>query len=215
MEHTKSNNLLKIWNQNKIATNAWLTIPHSWTAEIVANAGFDACTIDLQHGLADYQVATTMLQSINTTNAVPLVRVPWNEPILTMRMLDAGALGIIAPMINNEKEVKVFIESCKYPPIGSRSYGPIRASLTLGQDYFYEANNEVLAIAMIETKEGLEKVEEIASVEGLNGFYIGTIDLSISLGFKALGDLHDPNLMSALQKIIDTAKSHNLFVGIH
>ena len=211
----KNNKLLEIWNQHKLATNAWLTIPSAWSSEIIANVGFDACTIDLQHGLADYQTAISMLQSMNTTNTVPLVRVPWNEPILIMRMLDAGAYGIIVPMIDNQKQVKDFIEACKYPPIGSRSYGPIRASLTLGSDYFEKANNEVLAIAMIETKVGLNNIDEIASVDGLNGFYIGTMDLSISLGLKILGDLHDATLMSAIQKIVDTAKEHNLFVGIH
>ena len=211
----KNNRLLEMWKQHKIATNAWLTIPNAWTAEIISNTGFDACTIDLQHGLADYQTALSMLQSINTSNTVPLVRVPWNEPILIMRMLDAGAYGIIVPMIDNQNQVKDFIEACKYPPIGSRSYGPIRASLTLGPDYFDNANNEVLAIAMIETKEGLNNIEEIASVDGLNGFYIGTIDLSISLGLKTLGDLHDTILMSAIQKIVDTAREHKLVVGIH
>jgi len=211
----KHNNLLSIWNQQKIATNAWLTIPHAWTAEIIAHTGFDACTIDLQHGLADYQTAVSMLQAISTSETVPLVRVPWNEPILIMRMLDAGAYGVIAPMINNVQETKVFVESCKYPPIGSRSYGPIRASLSYGNDYFQEANNDVLAIAMRETKEGLANVEEIASVEGLNGFYIGTIDLSISLGIKSLGDLHNEQLLSAIKSIVAAAKKHNLMVGVH
>ncbi len=215
LEIMKQNNLKKIWEQKKIATNAWLTIPHSWTAEIIANTGFDACTIDLQHGLLDYQVALTMLQSINTTESVPLVRVPWNEPIFIMKMLDAGALGIIAPMINNEQETKTFIEACRYPPAGFRSYGPFRASLTCGEDYFYEANKEVLAIALIETKEGLQNVEEIAGVEGLNGFYIGTVDLSISLGLKKLGDLQDTVLMSAVQTIVDIAHEYNLMIGIH
>ena len=169
----------------------------------------------MQHGLADYDVANNMLRAINATNAVPLVRVPWNEPILIMRMLDAGALGIIAPMINNRSETIEFINACKYPPIGNRSYGPIRASLILGRDYVPNANNEVLAFAMIETKEALDNLEEIANVKGLNGFYIGTMDLSISLGLENLGALHDPNLMSAIKRIISIAKENDLMVGIH
>lgn len=211
----KHNTLLQIWKQNKIATNAWLTIPSAWTAEIISSTGFDACTIDMQHGLIDYQTALTMLQSMQASGTVPLVRVPWNEPILTMKMLDAGAYGIIVPMIDNQKQIKDFIEVCKYPPLGSRSYGPIRSSLVLGDDYFKNANSEVLAIGMIETKEGLNNVEEIASFEGLNGFYIGTIDLSISLGIRPLGDLHSEKLISAITKIVDTAKKHDLIVGVH
>lgn len=211
----KHNKLLSIWSQQKIATNAWLTIPHAWTAELLAHTGFDACTIDMQHGLADYQTAVTMLQAINTTETVPLVRVPWNEPILIMRMLDAGAYGIIAPMINNVQETKALVEVCKYPPVGLRSYGPVRASLAYGSDYYPEANNEVLAIAMIETKEGLANVEHIANVQGLNGFYIGTIDLSISLGIKALGDLHNEQLINAIKSIVAAATKHGLMVGVH
>lgn len=211
----KQNKLLKIWDQGKIAINSWLAIPSSWTAEILANTGFDACTIDTQHGLADYQTAVNMLQAISTTETVPLVRVPWNEPILIMRMLDAGAFGIIAPMINNKSEAKSFVESCRYPPLGQRSYGPVRASLIAGDDYLQKANEEILAFAMIETKEGLENVEEIASVEGLNGFYIGTMDLSISLGIKELGDLHNPELISAMERILTVAKKHHLVVGVH
>lgn len=201
--------------QNKVAINAWLAIPNAWTAEIIANTGFDACTIDMQHGLADYQMALSMLQSISSTESTPLVRVPWNEQSIIMRMLDAGAYGIIVPMINTKEEVKTFIQACKYPPNGERSYGPIRASITLGENYFEEANNEVLAIIMIETKKGLENIEEIANVDGLNGFYIGTMDLSISLGLKTLGDLRDPILNSAIVKIVETAKEHNLVVGVH
>lgn len=211
----KHNKLPQIWNNKKIATNAWLTIPHAWTAEIIANTGFDACTIDLQHGLADYQTAVSMLQAINTTETIPLVRVPWNEPILIMRMLDAGAYGVIAPMINNVQETKALVEACKYPPVGLRSYGPLRASLVYGSDYYPEANNEVLAIAMIETKEGLANVEQIASVQGLNGFYIGTIDLSISLGIKPLGDLHNDQLVNAIKTIVNAATKHGLMVGVH
>lgn len=211
----KNNKLLQIWNQNNIAINSWLAIPNAWTTEILAKTGFDACTIDMQHGLADYQTAVAMLQAISTTETVPLVRVPWNEPILIMRMLDAGAYGIIAPMINTKEEVKAFVESCRYPPLGMRSYGPIRASLTYGNDYLKHANQEVLAIAMIETREGLKNIEDIASIEGLNGFYIGTMDLSISLGLKQLGSLHDTTLISSIEKIIEVAQKHNLVVGIH
>ena len=211
----KQNKLKQIWKDHKLVINSWLAIPNTWTAEILANTGFDACTIDMQHGLADYQTAVNMLQAISTTETVPLARVPWNEPILIMRMLDAGAYGIVAPMINNKAEAKAFVESCKYPPIGQRSYGPVRASLKYGTDYFQHANEEVLAIAMIETRGGLENVEEIASVEGLNGFYIGTIDLSISLGIKDLGNLHNPELIVAMKKIMEAAKKNNLIVGVH
>ncbi len=136
----RENKLKCLWQENKTAINAWLTIPSAWTAEVLAHAGFDALTIDMQHGLTDYQTAVTMLQAISTTDVVPLVRVPWNEPAMIMRLLDAGVYGIISPMINNRAEAEAFVSACRYPPLGYRSYGPIRANVYGGDDYFANAN---------------------------------------------------------------------------
>lgn len=204
-----------MWYENKIAINSWLTIPSSWVAELVANTGYDAVTIDMQHGLVGYQTAVEMLRAISTTDAVPMVRVPWNEPAIIMRILDAGAYGIICPMINNKRETEEFVRACRYPPHGFRSYGPLRASVYGGEDYYKHANEEVLTIAMIETVEGLENLEEILGVPGLDGLYIGTVDLSISLGLKGLGDLEDIDLMSALIKIKEATDKSGHIMGMH
>jgi len=147
----RTNRLRHLWTDGKTAVNAWLTIPSAWTAEVMAHAGFDAVTIDMQHGLIDYQTSLAMLQSISATGVVPLVRVPWNDPAAIMRALDAGACGIICPMINNRKEAEAFDGACRYAPGGYRSYGPTRAVLGAGKDYVARANDEVLAFAMIET----------------------------------------------------------------
>ena len=109
---------------NKKGLNAWCSIPSSVTAEILSGFDFESITIDLQHGLIDYQVALTMLQAISSTNITPLARVPWNEPGIIMKLLDAGALGIICPMINNAEDAKSFVEATKYVPDGYRSSGP-------------------------------------------------------------------------------------------
>lgn len=123
------NRLKHLWEQGKLTLNAWLTIPSAWTAEVIAYAGFDAVTIDMQHGLMDYQIALAMLQAISTTTVVPLARIPANEPNLIMRLLDAGVYGLVCPMVNNRFEAEAFVRACRYPPMGDRSYGPIRATV--------------------------------------------------------------------------------------
>src|SRR5688572_26203155 len=130
----RENTLRKTWRNGDAAINGWLAIPSAFSAEIMAHQGFDSLTIDLQHGLIDYQVAVSMLQAISTTSVVPLARVPWNEPGIVMRVLDAGAYGVICPMIDDADDVEALVRACKYPPRGHRSYGPVRASLYAGED---------------------------------------------------------------------------------
>lgn len=211
----RKNKLKQLWKQEKTAINAWLTIPDAWTAEIMAHIGFDAITIDMQHGLADYQTALSMLQAISTTDAVPLVRIPWNEPVAIMRLLDAGAYGLVCPMVNSREEAEAFVGACRYPPLGFRSYGPIRANIYAGDDYFDNANHEIMTFAMIETAQALDNIEEIVTTQGLDGVYVGTVDLSISMGLPGLGDLNDPELQDALNNIMMQVVKHKRIAGIH
>jgi 4-hydroxy-2-oxoheptanedioate aldolase len=211
----RENRLKQLWQAGKTALNAWLTIPSAWSAEILAHVGFDALTIDMQHGLADYNTALSMLQAISTTDVVPLVRVPWNEPLTIMRLLDAGVYGIIAPMVNNRAEAEAFVGACRYPPLGYRSYGPIRANVYAGDDYFAGANATVLTLAMIETAEALENLDDILSVEGLDGVYVGTVDLSISMGLPDLGKLDDVQLRRAIDLVLTATNKYGLIAGIH
>ena len=147
----RKNELRKIIADGKTVLNAWLAIANPFSAELMAHQGFDAVTIDLQHGPVDFQAAVGMLAAISTTPAVPMVRVPWNEPILTAKLLDAGAYGVICPMINSRAEAEALVSACRYPPRGSRSFGPNRAALYGGTDYWQHANDEILVFAMIET----------------------------------------------------------------
>ena len=211
----RENKLKTLWNDSKPALNAWLTIPSSWSAELMAHAGYDALTIDMQHGLMDFQIALSMLQAISTTEVVPLVRVPWNEPAMIMRMLDAGAYGIICPMVNTRTESERFVQACRYPPAGNRSYGPIRAATYAGDDYFTAANHTILALAMIETNQALDNVHDISATPGLDGLYVGAVDLSISMGLSEKIDLDNPQLQEALHKIVLAADNNNIIAGIH
>ena len=208
--------LLTSWQQSKTTVNGWLTIPSSWSAEIMAHAGFDSLTIDAQHGLAtDLTTILPMLQAISTTDTVPLVRVAWNDPAEHMRMLDAGAQGIICPMLNTRAETEAFVQACRYPPLGYRSFGPLRAALRTGAEYYRTANSETITLAMIETAAGYQNLEEIAQTPHLTGLYVGTWDLSLSLGLEKTADFNDPILRKILQTILDVAARNKLVAGIH
>ena len=211
----RANGVREIWAQGKAVINSWCGIPSSWSAEVMANMGWDSLVVDMQHGLIDYQIMVTMLQGISTTNTTPLVRVPWNDPAHIQKALDAGAYGIVCPMINNRAEAEKFVSSMRYAPLGSRSSGPIRASIYGGADYHAKANDIVIAFGMIETREAMENLDEIMSVKGLDAIYVGPSDLGLSLGHQPMADPTAPKVMDAIKFIINTAKKHKIPAGIH
>lgn len=211
----RENKLKRQWAAGEKTVNGWLAIPNGFSAEIMAHQGFDSLTIDMQHGVVDYQAAVSMLQAISTTDTVPMVRVPWNEPGVLQKVLDAGAYGVICPMINSRAEAEAFVSACRYPPMGSRSFGPIRATIYGGADYPSHANDEVLTLAMIETKQAMADLDAILEVEGLDGIYVGPADLAISLGVAPGFDPEDKTVVDAIQSIVDTTKRHNKIAGIH
>ncbi|HIL14596.1 MAG: aldolase/citrate lyase family protein [SAR324 cluster bacterium] len=209
-------NLLKTkWESGGWTLNGWLGIPSSISAEMMAQAGWDSLTVDLQHGLIDYTTALPMLQAISTTSVVPLARVPWNEPGIIMKLLDAGCYGIICPMINTREQAEAFVRSSKYPPLGERSWGPHRAQLYAGSGYREHANTTTLALAMIETREALENIDAILSTPGLDGCYIGPSDLGLSLGYEPKPDREEPELLEAIDLILTTAKRNNVRACMH
>jgi len=197
--------------------NGWLHIPSTVSAEAMAHQGFDSLTLDLQHGLIDYSSALPMLQAISTTDVVPMVRVPWNEPGIIMKCLDAGAYGVICPMVNTQEECEAFVGACRYPPAphGYRSSGPTRAKLYGGNDYGDHANDEILTLAMIETAQALENIDAIMSVEGLDGVYVGPSDLGQSMGHGTGLDRQEPVMLEAINHIAASAKKHGIVAGIH
>jgi len=210
------NKIKKMMQEGKPVVNGWLQIPSTVSAEAMAQQDWDSLTIDMQHGLVDYTNALPMLQTISATNITPLARVNWNEPGQIMKILDAGAYGIICPMISNKQEAEKFVQACMYPPNGYRSYGPVRGLIYGGQDYAKHADNELLKIAMIETKESLEKLDEIMSVKGVDGIYIGPADLSLSVGEEPGFDKpENTKAYSQILRILEHAKKNNIFAGIH
>jgi 4-hydroxy-2-oxoheptanedioate aldolase len=211
----RENKIKSIWKQGGAVINGWLGIPSSVAAENMAQAGWDALTVDLQHGHVDYQVGITMLQAIATTSTMPMARVPWCEPGIIMKMLDAGAFGIICPMINTRAECEAFVGACRYPPKGYRSFGPVRATWYGGADYFKHANDTLITMAMIETKQAMDNLDAILSVPGLDSLYVGPNDLAISLGYPPSGVPTDKVVLDAIKTIAAGAKKHGVAAGIH
>ncbi len=210
-----NSNILQLIKEKKPIINGWLSIPNSFTAEAMSKMGWDTITIDLQHGQNDYETSISMIQAMSNNNVSIMARVPWNDPGIIMKMLDLGALGIISPMINNKEDCEKFVSYCYYPPIGQRSFGPMRALLNYGSDYYKKANTSILSLAMIETKEAVNNIDEILSIPNLSGVYIGPADMSSSYGLTPKFDVKEDPVFSNIKLIAQKAKEHNKIAGIH
>lgn len=211
----RENRLRTLWADDQAAVNGWLAIANSFSAETMAHQGWDTLTIDLQHGVVDYPAMVGMLQAISTTGTVPIVRVPWLEPGIIMKTLDAGAYGVICPMVSTREEAQRFVAYTSYAPMGTRSFGPVRALLYGGADYPAKANETIVRFAMIETAQALDNLDAILSVEGLDAIYIGPSDLSLALGCKPTFDDVDPKVAQAIDHIVARAQAHGVKAGIH
>ena len=211
----RTNRIKQIWRDGKCVTLGWLSVPNSFTAEVMARQGFDALCVDLQHGLNELSNLLPMMQAISQTDTVPVVRVPWNDPAMIMKALDVGAYGIIVPLVNTAAEAAAAVAACRYPPVGFRSSGPIRAVHYGGSDYQANANNEIVVLVMIETKEGLANLDAICATPGLDGVYIGPADLSYALGMPPRGDNPDPTHLATCDKIRDAAHRHGIKACMH
>lgn len=211
----RENRIRTLWREDKAVVNGWLAIPSTFSAETMAHQGWDSLTVDMQHGVTDYQMMVNMLTAVSTTNTVPMVRVPWLEPGIIMKSLDAGAYAVICPMINTRADAEKLVSYMRYAPKGTRSFGPIRALLFGGADYATHANDTVIPFAMIETKQALENLDDILSVEGLDAIYVGPADLSLTLGCTPKFDQEEKPVLEAIDYIIGKAKKHGVVAGIH
>lgn len=207
-------NRLKAMPDGSAVINGWLAIPSGYSAEIAGHQGFDAVTVDLQHGMIDFASALSMLQALSATPAVPLVRVQDNDPAQIMRMLDAGAYGIICPMISTAEEARRFVAACRYPPLGNRSFGPARGLLYGGADYPQHANDEILTLAMIETRDGLANLDAILATDGLDGVFIGPNDLSLTLTGSASAESRHPEMLAAIERVVSRCRQWQKIAGI-
>lgn len=211
----RPNRIRTAWDEGRAAVNVFLAIPDSFAAEFVASLPWDGATVDMQHGLADEAAAARMMQGISRHDAAPMVRVPWNDPATVMKVLDAGAYGVVCPMVNTRAEAERFVGACRYPPGGYRSSGPVRAALYAGDGYHEHANRTILTLAMIETREAVGNLDEICATPGLDALYVGPSDLSVSLGGPPGGDQRRPEVMEMIDAVLAAARRRGLRTGIH
>ena len=211
----RANKLKEIWGSGGAAVNGWLAVPTGFSAETMAHQGWDSLTVDLQHGVVDYQAAVSMLTAISSTATVPVTRVPWLDPAHLMKVLDAGAYGVICPMINSREDAEKLVSYTRYPPVGTRSFGPIRGLLYGGSDYAAHANDTIVVFAMIETRDGLENLDDILQTPGLDAVYVGPSDLSLALGCRPTFDDVDPPAAEAIERIVAKAREYGKIAGIH
>ena len=210
----RENRVRSIWRSGGVVLNGWLHVPSSFSAEVMAHAGYDSLTIDLQHGPPDVGSVIPMLQAISTTDVVPFARVNWNDPGTIMKLLDAGCYGIICPMIEGREDAGAFVGACRYPPEGYRSYGPFRANLYGGPDYAANANETVVTMAMVETREALADLDGILNVPGLDAVFVGPSDLGQALGHGPGMDREEPEVVEAISRIVGSAREKGLAAGI-
>jgi 4-hydroxy-2-oxoheptanedioate aldolase len=214
----RPNPLKRLWSEGHPVVNAWLSIGNAFTAEIMAEQGYDSITLDLQHGVIDYQAALSMMQAMRASGVPTLARVEWLDPTAIMKVLDAGAYGVICPMINDAAQAAELVSYLRYPPVGVRSFGPTRASVAHGGLYDASADDQILGFAMIETAAAFAEVERIVATPGLDGVYVGPADLTLGLTGRqhAIGvDREESEVVEAIQHICAVAHAAGIRAGLH
>lgn len=210
-----ANNVKQIWAAGRAVVNGWLAIPSGFSAEVIAQCGFDSVTVDLQHGVQDYHSMVSCFQAMQAHPVTPMVRVPWNEPGIIMKCLDAGFEGVICPMVNTEDDARRLVAASRYAPLGGRSFGPTRASMIFGGSYRKAANDGILVIAMIETREALANLDAILKVEGIDGVYVGPSDLGLSMGHEPTLDPKAEEVLAAISGIGTRSRKAGKIAGCH
>ena len=202
------------WRTDQPVSAAWLSTTDGLIAETVAHSGFDVVVLDMQHGMAiGPDRAAAWLQAVGNADVAALIRVPWNEPVHVQYMLDAGADGIIVPLVASPADAAKAAGSCRYPPLGFRSWGPNRARFRAGADYRSWANEQVLCLALVEHIDAVRKIEEIVQTPGLDGVFIGPNDLGFSMGLPP-GN-HDERHDAACRRVANVSRAAGKIVGFY
>lgn len=210
------NKLKKVLKEGKATIGMFLGLPSYDIAELYSKSGIDWLLFDLEHGSIHFDILPWLMAAASGGSATPLVRVPWNDPVYVKLALDAGAHGIMFPQVNTKEEAERAVKACKYPPEGIRGVGPRRASMYYSQfqDYMRVANQEVMVIVQIETREAVNNIDEILSVDGIDATFIGPADLSVSMGYLASFPKLEQEVLDAIQKVLEASNKHNVAPGI-
>jgi 2-dehydro-3-deoxyglucarate aldolase len=191
----------------------FVLIGHPDVAEWLSRVGYDWLLLDTEHSPTGYETLQRMMQAMNGSNCVPIVRPQWNDPVTIKRVLDIGAYGVLIPWVNSKEDAENAVRYCKYPPEGIRGYGPRRAGM-FDPDYYKTANDELLISIQIETQEALDNLDEILSVDGIDACYIGPWDLSVSLGLGVPPTWDEPKYAAAFDRVLEVSAKHNKPAGL-
>lgn len=202
------------WRAGKPAFGMWAALPGTFSVELMASPGVSYICVDQQHGVIDYADALGMFVAAEARGVTAITRVPANEPWMIGKALDAGAQGVIVPLVNSRAEAMAAVAACRYPPHGLRSFGPIRAAVVSESRDAASLSANVLCFVMVETRQALENIEEIASTPGLDGIYVGPADLALGLGLPPDLDKTEPEHVQAVQTILQACQRHNITAGI-
>jgi len=212
----RKNKVKQMLKEGKPTIGSWLNFSSPIISETMAHIGFDWLVVDAEHSPIDMETVQQCLVSISTSDTIPMVRAAWNDKVLIKRVLDAGAYGIVIPMVNSKEEAQNAVNACRYPPEGTRSSGYGRADIYAGKDYKAHANEEILVVIQIEHIDAVERVEEIFSVKGIDAYFIGPGDLALSMGVPVvLGDNPDPGFQAAVKKVVEAGKKFGIPGGFH
>lgn len=203
----RPNRLRELFAAKTCALGGWCAFNSPYSAEVMGHSGFDAVVVDLQHGPLYLDAAVPMLQALSSTPAMAMARVSWNNFFEINKLLDAGAYGLICPMIDTPEDAARFVSACRYPPRGTRSFGPTRGLLYGGPDYFDHADDTIVTYAMVETGRGIENLDAICATPGLDGVFVGPADLSLALGVGPVVRWKDDPLAGALKRIVAAARA--------
>jgi len=203
------------FRDGKVSIGSWMSMGHVSIAEILASAGYDWVVIETEHTAIDVSEVLRLIIAIEGRGAIPLVRLAWNDPIQAKAVMDSGAAGVLVPMVNSRADAERAVQSIKYPPMGFRGVGLARAQGygVSFDEYVRAANDHSLLIVQIEHIDGVQNIDDILCVPGIDGTFIGPYDLSLSMGLA--GQLHHPDVEAAKQRVLEAVKAHGLVAGIH
>jgi 4-hydroxy-2-oxoheptanedioate aldolase len=202
------------WAAGKPAFGVWAALACPFAVDLYTTPGVDYVCVDQQHGVVDYQDMVGMMRAAEAAGSVPMTRIPGNQAWLIGKALDAGAQGVVVPLVSTPEEAAAAVAACRYPPDGVRSFGPIRSSVTMGARDVGTLGGDVLCFVMIETRAGVENAERIAAVPGLDGIYTGPADLALGLGLAPDLDKAEPEHVAAVERILGACRSAGIVAGI-
>jgi len=185
-------------------------------AELLSHAGFDWLVIETEHSALDSSQVEHMLMAVKGTEVIPLVRLPSSDPVYIQRALDIGAMGIVVPLVRTAEEARAIVAATRYPPAGTRGFGPLRAAHYMfdSKDYFYRADENMLVVLIVETREASENLESIAAVPGVDALFLGPFDLCLSLGLDPMKQPHK-EVESVTDRMLAIGQKSNVAIGIH